>query len=567
MTKPRFSVIIPTYQRRELVIRNVAALEQQTYRDFEVIVTVDGSTDGTADALRRLRTDFPLVVLEQPNEGRAAALNHGVEAARGDLLLFLDDDMEADAAMLAEHRRSHAEGADMVLGHLPLHSESPETLLSRGVARWAERRRERLAPPGAAMPLADLLTGQMSIAKTTFEALGKFDVGFTRAGLFGGEDLDFGHRVERAGLRVVFNQAALSHQIWTVDPGTYLQRAREAGRSAEELNAKHPELARIPDPAREFNAWTSRLVFGPLALLPAGLSRPLRALVARRVRRGRMDRPTEQLFHVVRTVEYRRGARQARKSLRAHTATVLAYHAVADLREDRILSQYGVPPRQFAGQLDALLHRGRQFITLEAFLRALDGQPLPRGALLLTFDDAYADLVSAGLPILAERGLPAVVFTVAGQVGGTNEWDRGIGATSLPLLDAEGLRELANRGIAIGSHGMTHRRFTELGPELEKELVESADQLESLGLDRPVALAYPHGVWDAEVAEAVRDAGYKAAFTVAPGVVRRDSNRFALPRVEVLASDSARMLRLKLATAGWPDRVRRRVLRLARARL
>src|SRR5204862_3792995 len=118
----------------------------------------------------------------------------------------------------------------------------------------------------------------------------------------------------------------------------YLERAREAGRAAEELKAKHPELARDADPALEFNSWTSRLVFGPLAVAPSPLSRPLRALVARRVRNGDMDPLTERLFHVVRTIEYRRGTRQGRRSLRLTTATVLAYHAIADLRDDRILS-------------------------------------------------------------------------------------------------------------------------------------------------------------------------------------------------------------------------------------
>jgi peptidoglycan/xylan/chitin deacetylase (PgdA/CDA1 family)/GT2 family glycosyltransferase len=563
---PRFSILIPTYQRRDLLLRAVTALERQINRDFDVVVSVDGSTDGSAAALGGLDTSFRLSVLERENRGRGAALNLAAGAASGELLLFLDDDMEAHEAMLLEHDRSHRAGADMVLGHLPLHPDSPRTLLSRGVGTWAERRRERLAHPGADVPLADLQTGQMSIAKTTFEALGGFDVGFTRGGLFGGEDLDFGHRVKLAGLRVVFNEAALSYQLWTVTPATYLDRARESGRSAEELNAKHPELALSRDPAREFNAWTSRLLFGPLAVAPAALSKPMRTFVAGRVQRGHMDRPTERLFNVVRTIEYRRGARQARRSLRSPIATVLAYHAIADLRDDKILAEYGVPPREFAEQLDALRDHGRHFVTLQAFLRALDGEPLPRGSVLLTFDDAYADLLSAGLPILAERGIPAVVFTVAGCVGGTNEWDRALGAMALPLLDAEGLRKLAASGVAVGSHGITHRRMTEFGPELEGELRGSADQLEACGLDRPVVLSYPHGVWNLQVAETVGQAGYKAAFTVTPGVVRRDSNRFALPRVEVLASDSPRTLLLKLRTAGWPDRVRQRVLRLARAR-
>src|SRR2546426_11269032 len=85
---PRFSVVIPTYQRRDIVVRMVAALERQVQRHFEVIVVVDGSTDGTADALRNLRLSLPLKIFEQSNRGGAEARNGGGAAAGGWLALF-----------------------------------------------------------------------------------------------------------------------------------------------------------------------------------------------------------------------------------------------------------------------------------------------------------------------------------------------------------------------------------------------------------------------------------------------------------------------------------------------
>jgi glycosyltransferase involved in cell wall biosynthesis len=136
----QFSIVIPTYERRDTVVRMVAALERQAFDDFEVIVVVDGSSDGTGAALCRLQLPFPLAVLERENEGAAAARNAGAAAATGELLLFLDDDMEAHPEMLAAHDRSHSEGADIVLGHLPLHRASRATVLSRGAGTWAERR-------------------------------------------------------------------------------------------------------------------------------------------------------------------------------------------------------------------------------------------------------------------------------------------------------------------------------------------------------------------------------------------------------------------------------------------
>jgi GT2 family glycosyltransferase len=305
----RFSIIIPTYQRRDIVVRMIAALEHQLHSDFEVIVAADGSTDGTAAALRDLRIPFPLTVLEQDNQGAAAARNAGAAASKGELFVFLDDDMEAHASLLAEHDRSHWDGADMVLGHLGMHPDSPPTLLSHEVAAWAARRTKRLGTPGVEIRLADLLTGQMSISRVAFQHIGGFDVSFTRTGLFGGEDLDFGYRVRKAGLRVVFNPAAVSYQLYDVDPGLYTRRSREAGRAAQELLSKHPDLAGELE-HWQFDAGLDRIVFGGLALAPAAVSSPLRALAVRLVRRGCLGPRTRRLFFGVQTMEYLRGVRE-----------------------------------------------------------------------------------------------------------------------------------------------------------------------------------------------------------------------------------------------------------------
>ena len=168
--------------------------------------------------------------------------------------------------------------------------------------------------------------------------------------------------------------------------------------------------------------------------------------------------------------------------------------------------------------------------------------------------------------MLRERRLAAVVFAVADRVG-VSEWERAKGAgVVLELLDGDGLGELAASGAEIGSHAATHRPLTRVpADELDAELTGSAGTLESLGLPRPRALAYPHGDLNEDVAAAARRAGYAVAFTVRAGTVRRGADRLALPRIEVLAGDTPGRLRLKLATADWPSRRRRLVLALARA--
>jgi peptidoglycan/xylan/chitin deacetylase (PgdA/CDA1 family) len=247
---------------------------------------------------------------------------------------------------------------------------------------------------------------------------------------------------------------------------------------------------------------------------------------------------------------------------------ILAYHAVADLARDPMLAEYGVPPRLFAAQLDDLAAHGWEFVSLGAVLASLDGgQPLPRRALLLTFDDAYCDLLEVACPLLRDRGIAAVVFAVADRVGATNLWDQAKGAGALELLDAAGLLAAAGHGVEVGSHTATHRSLPKLeGSEVGAELAGSAASLERLGLPRPRSFSYPYGGADERLAGAVREAGYEIAFTTAWGEPR-GADRYLLPRVEVHASDTPRKLRLKLAAAGWPGLARDAFLTLAGVRL
>lgn len=87
---PNVSVIIPTYNRAELVLAAVESVLRQTYRDFEIIVVDDGSTDDTERRLRRLGDSVAYV--KQGNAGVNAARNNGLSIARGRYIAFLDND-------------------------------------------------------------------------------------------------------------------------------------------------------------------------------------------------------------------------------------------------------------------------------------------------------------------------------------------------------------------------------------------------------------------------------------------------------------------------------------------
>jgi peptidoglycan/xylan/chitin deacetylase (PgdA/CDA1 family) len=248
---------------------------------------------------------------------------------------------------------------------------------------------------------------------------------------------------------------------------------------------------------------------------------------------------------------------------------ILAYHAIADLGGDRVLAEYGVSPRLFAEQLDGLAAHGWEFVGLDTVLAWLSGKGhLPRRAALVSFDDAYADLLEVAAPLLAERGIPAVVFAVAGHLGGANDWDHHKGAASLRLLGPGDLPGVAASGVEVGSHTVNHRPLPEVpAVELDGELRDAAALIEAAGVPRPRAFSYPYGRFTAANAAAVREAGYEIAFTTAWGDPRPGGDLFAVPRVEVHASDTPRKLRLKLALAGWPGLPRDGLLTLAGVRL
>jgi peptidoglycan/xylan/chitin deacetylase (PgdA/CDA1 family)/GT2 family glycosyltransferase len=536
----RFSVVIPTFERREVVLRSVEALGSQVDGGpFEVVVVVDGSTDGSAAALRELQMPFPLSVLEQPNEGASAARNRGAAAARGELLLFLDDDMEADPALLAEHARSHREGVDVVFGHVPLHPDSPPGFLAESVGDWAEKRLRSLAGRGGKLAPTDLITGQVSLRRDVFLDLGGFDTNFTRGGTFGGEDFDLGLRLAAAGCRMVFNPTAISSQRYVVTPRQHLRNRHDAGGARVMVVRKHPGQAAALFDRRErlANRYFWRF-----------LRRPLREIVLMLVAAGLQGRRMTHWFRRARDLEFFAGVRSAGGVPASRPVRVVCYHSISDLRGGGALEQYGVPPRRFRRQL-RLLARHFRFVAPDEFRRYLTGGGVPRRAMLLTFDDCFQDLLDAALPVLEELRIPAVAFAPTALVGRTNEWGTRNGEPELALVDANGLHRLAESEVAIGSHARTHPGLDQLGPdELKQEIEGSIADLESLGLGRPSLLAYPYGRWNDRVKAAAAAAGLTGAFTTQQGLARPGGDPYEVPRIEIFRDDGRLRFAWKVVT-------------------
>lgn len=177
-------------------------------------------------------------------------------------------------------------------------------------------------------------------------------------------------------------------------------------------------------------------------------------------------------------------------------------------------SWYYVPEAIFVEQLNAFAAHGWTVIGIDELRVALgDPNDLPDRALLLTFDDAYRSFRTTALPVLRRFGYPAVVFAPTNHVGGTNVWDRDEEPTEA-IADWDDLLDLQSQGVAIQSHGASHRAFSGLSPpERADELHRSREALEDK-LGQPVdVIAYPYGD-DAgmpdDLRRALTDAGYRA---------------------------------------------------------
>ena len=88
---PYFSVIMPAFNRQQLIEVSVGSVLNQTFGDFELIVIDDGSTDNTVQILEQIN-DPRLIVLKQTNAGPGAARNRGIGVAKGEYVAFLDSD-------------------------------------------------------------------------------------------------------------------------------------------------------------------------------------------------------------------------------------------------------------------------------------------------------------------------------------------------------------------------------------------------------------------------------------------------------------------------------------------
>lgn len=239
---PIVSVVIPTRDRRELVVTELQALAEQTLDSdrYEVIVVVDGSADGTLEAMEAFHAPFPMRAIWQAGAGRAAARNAGIGAAAGGIIVFLDDDMLPTPGLLTAHIRAHPSGARRaVLGPAPIQLGADASVVTRYVGTKFNRHLAQLAA-GAPIGFRELYTGNLSIRRDVLADVGLFDLDFT---IYGNEDSELAIRLLAAGVEFLYAPDAVAYQRYTKGFAALARDNVEKGRTAVILARKHPQAA------------------------------------------------------------------------------------------------------------------------------------------------------------------------------------------------------------------------------------------------------------------------------------------------------------------------------------
>ncbi len=244
-SRPRITVQLCTHNRHELLGRVLDALFHQDLDpdDYEIILVDDGSDDGTYEAiLARLVPTCAFHLVRQSNAGLARGRNVGLERARGDIILFMDDDVLATPGLLSAHSRFHRAHPDSIC---------------RGVAINVDSF-DHLPAPNYSLrnySAAYFWTTNVSVPVALVRQAGCFDERFRE---YGWEDLELGFRLRLMSVPSLrATDAIVYHYKPPLRPAQFRRSERQAraqARTAIQFLDKHPH-------------WRIALATGQLALM------------------------------------------------------------------------------------------------------------------------------------------------------------------------------------------------------------------------------------------------------------------------------------------------------------
>jgi GT2 family glycosyltransferase len=197
------SLIVPTYRREEALVACLQSAIMQDYSPLEILV-IDQTESHLTDTDTYLRNiESRVRIIRHSPPSAVTARNAGLKAARGDILIFIDDDTTFDPTFVSAHVAAHSQGTDVVQGRVVEHG--------RGIGKRPQWMRPWLRVIGSNScnkpGVTNTLTGcNFSLSRRVFEKIGEFDTKFS--GLLLREDADYGARCHKAGFTMRFDASA-----------------------------------------------------------------------------------------------------------------------------------------------------------------------------------------------------------------------------------------------------------------------------------------------------------------------------------------------------------------------
>ncbi len=221
---PELSVIVATHNRLEVLRRKLEHLHNQDLplEHFEVLVVADGCSDGSEAFLADFRPKYAFAWFHTNGWGAARARNLAIEQARGRFVLLSDDDVFPEPDVFRLHLEAQHRQAAVYVGEMHWENGEARALSYRfGRLHWTT-----------------LNGANCSFPRAEFEAVGGFWEGFSG---YGGEDLELGFKLARAGLQFYYLEAARSTHVGSPSLPD-LNKARSAGRQAMHAFLHHRDL-------------------------------------------------------------------------------------------------------------------------------------------------------------------------------------------------------------------------------------------------------------------------------------------------------------------------------------
>lgn len=238
LSNMNLSIVIPTYNGSHKILNALHALESQTFQDFETIVVIDGSTDDTVGKLKEYNTTLKsLTVVHQENKGRSVVRNTGVVCAKGEFVLFMDDDMRFEPNVVEEHVNFHQKNQNAILVGNQIEEYSKLTSDFQFFKAYLSRK--WTSDIGATLTKMEnpfITAAHCSLPKELFEKLGGFDEQLTDA-----EDYDLAVRAKEIGVDIYFNPTLIGWHDDFVTCQKYVLRLNQYKAANQKLAELYPE--------------------------------------------------------------------------------------------------------------------------------------------------------------------------------------------------------------------------------------------------------------------------------------------------------------------------------------